>query len=144
MYAFWLAIFGAVCWGIAPAFGKVGLKGIPPIEGLAARTLITVFLVWGSFFVSDGISGIVRIKTISLGGWIFLAIEAFLATFAGDLAYYAAIKYGDVGKTAIVLAASPLITVWFGWYFLSENISMIKLIGGILIVIGVILVSFEY
>lgn len=143
MYTFWLAIFGAICWGIAPAFGKVGLKGITPMEGLAARTLITFFLVWGGFFTSGGLEGIERIKAISVGSWLFLALEAFLATFAGDLAYYAAIKYGEIGKTALVLAASPLVTLWFGWYFLNEDVSVTKLIGGILIVIGVILVGFE-
>lgn len=50
MYAFILAILGAICWGIAPMFGKVGLKGIHPLDGLAARTVVTVILVGAGLY----------------------------------------------------------------------------------------------
>ena len=141
VYAFWLAIFGALCWGLAPAFGKAGLREVTPISGLAARTLITVFLVWGGFLIIGGFQGVMDLKTISLRGWLALGIEAFLATIAGDLAYFAAIKYGEIGETALVLAASPLVTLWFGWYFYNEGVTLIKIIGGSLILLGVILVG---
>jgi len=64
-----------------------------------------------------------------LRGWFFLAIEAFFATFAGDLAYYAAIKGDDIGQTALVLAASPVITLWIGFSFLGETLSALKLLN---------------
>ncbi|MBC9785010.1 EamA family transporter [Heliobacterium chlorum] len=140
MYAFWLAFFGAVCWGMAPVFGKVGLRGIPTIDGLAARTLITILLVGLWVLISGNIG---RISEISARSWYFLAMEAFLATFAGDLAYYAAIKRGDIGQTALVLAASPLITVFAGYYFLGETMSPLKFGGASLIVLGVVLVGLD-
>ncbi len=143
MYVLFLALFGAICWGLAPAFGKLGLKGVVPLDGLAARTLVTVFFVWGGLFLHSGTGSLERIKAIPLTGWLFLALEAFLATFAGDLAYYSAIKIGDTGKIALILASSPLFTVIFGRYFLNENITPVKIIGGILIVLGVVLVGFN-
>lgn len=138
MYPFILALFAAVCWGIAPLFGKVGLRGIYPLNGLAARTLLTVCFVWGWFLASGNVKSI---TTISLRSWLCLAIEAFLATFAGDLAYYAAIKYGRIGQTALVLAASPVITLWIGYTILGENITSVKLLGAVLIVVGVLLIG---
>lgn len=140
MYSFILALFAAVSWGIAPLFGKVGLRGIHPLNGLAARTIVTVFFVWGWFLASGNVKSI---TTISKRGWLCLAMEAFLATFAGDLAYYAAIKYGNIGQTALVLAASPLITLWIGYTILDEHITTVKLLGAILIVVGVVLVGFN-
>lgn len=140
MRSFFLALFAAVSWGIAPLFGKVGLRGINPISGLAARTIVTVFFVWGWFIASGNLK---NISAIPAKGWICLAVEAFLATFAGDLAYYAAIKYGSIGQTALVLAASPLITLWIGYSFLGEDITAVKLLGALLIVLGVCLVGFN-
>ncbi|MBO8129239.1 MAG: EamA family transporter [Peptococcaceae bacterium] len=140
MYAFFLAMIGAICWGVAPAFGKIGLRGVHPLDGLAARTLITVLLIGTWVFASGGIG---RIITIPARSWCFLAAEAFLATFAGDLAYYAAIKWGDIGKTALVLSASPLFTLWVGYSLLGESLSPVKLLGAVFIVLGIILVGLD-
>jgi transporter family protein len=136
--AFVFALFAAVCYGIAPLFGKVGLSGITPLSGLAARTIVTVCFVWGWFIASGNIRSI---ATISHQGWFFLGVEAFLATFAGDLAYYVAIKYGSIGPTALVISASPLITIWIGYMVLGEHLSLNKLLGAILIIAGVVLVG---
>jgi bacterial/archaeal transporter family protein len=138
--AFWLALFGALCWGLAPLFGKVGLRGLNSLDGLVARTMITVLLVTGLALVNGFVW---RMGAIPGRCWLFLAAEAFLATFAGDLAYYSAIKKGEIGQTALILAASPLITYWAGWYFLGESLSPLKLVGAAFIIIGVILVGFH-
>lgn len=140
MRAFFFALFGAVCWGIAPAFGKIGLKGVHPMDGLTARTMITVFLVGTWAFFSGSVS---RIHTITLKGWIFLAVEAFLATFAGDLAYYAAIKWGHIGEVSLVLSISPLITLFIGCWLMGESLSLMKLLGAVFIVAGLVLVSWN-
>lgn len=140
MFEFMLALFAAFCWGIAPLFGKVGLKGVGPLDGLAVRTIITVCFIAGWIFASNGFG---RIARIPLYSWAFLGIEAFLATFAGDLGYYAAIKYGEIGQTALVLAASPLFTLWAGWYCFGESVSPVNLIGAALLVAGVILIGWD-
>lgn len=138
MRSFVEALFSAVCWGIAPAFGKAGLRGIHPLDGIAARTLITAILI-GILTLAGG--GFSRLKTIPASGWSFLALESFFATFAGDIAYYAAIKRGEIGLTALILATSPLFTLWMGCYFFGENLSLTKIIGAAFIVIGVILIG---
>lgn len=136
--AFWLALFGAICWGIAPVFGKAGLRGIQPIDGLVARTMITVFFVTTLAFANGSLS---RMPSISIRSWLFLSAEAFLATFAGDLAYYAAIKWGAVGQTALILAISPLVTIWIGHFFLGENMNLINFLGAALILVGLVMIS---
>jgi transporter family protein len=140
MNAFLVAVFGAVCWGIAPLFGKVGLRGVNPMDGIVARTAITVLFI-GGWAVASGSFG--RLNAIPSKRWFYLAAEAFLATFAGDLAYYASIKRGDIGQASLVLASSPLITMWVGWYFLGEPLTLPKMVGAALIIIGVILVGFK-
>jgi transporter family protein len=140
MNTFLVAVFGAVCWGIAPLFGKVGLRGVNPMDGIVARTAVTVLFI-GGWAIASGSFG--RLNVIPSKRWFYLAAEAFLATFAGDLAYYASIKRGDIGQTSLVLASSPLITMWVGWYFLGEPLTLPKMVGAALIIIGVILVGFK-
>ncbi|TCL64709.1 transporter family protein [Hydrogenispora ethanolica] len=140
MNAVFLALFGALCWGIAPLFGKVGLRGINPYVGLSARTIITVCLVTG-FILGQG--GLEKIASIPARRWLYLAAEAFFATFIGDLAYYAAIKKGAIGQTSLILSTSPLITLWAGWFFLGEALSPAKICGAVLIIIGLVLIGFK-
>ena len=140
MSAFWFAILGTICWGIAPLFGKVGLRGVNAIDGLIARTAITVLFVSG-LFLSRG--SFQHISAIPGRRWLFLALEAFLATFAGDLAYYAALKKGAIGQVGLIMASAPIITVWAGWYFLNEVLSSMQLVGAIFIIIGLVLVGFK-
>lgn len=108
------------------------------MDGLAARTVITVLLVAG-WVVGSGRAG--RVFAIQTKRWYFLAAEAFLATFAGDLAYYAALKWGNVGQTSLVLAASPLVTLVVAWLFLGETLSATKMAGAAFIIAGLTLVG---
>ncbi|MBU5440058.1 EamA family transporter [Tissierella sp. MSJ-40] len=137
---FWLSIFGMICWGIAPIFAKIGLKDLDPLVGLIIRTLIaSLFAI--SFLVlklSDGI--LIQIKNISFKTWLFITIEALLATLVGDLAYYAAIKKGSVSVVATIMASSPLVTMIVSTIFLGEDITLTKIFGAILIIGGIMIV----
>lgn len=140
MNAFYWALIGAVCWGIAPLFGKVGLRGVNPIDGLVARTAVTLVFVFG-LLISRG--SFRALSMIPGRRWLYLALEAFLATFAGDLAYYAALKKGAIGQVGLIMSAAPLVTVWAGWYFLNETLSPVQITGAVLIIAGLVLVSFK-
>lgn len=134
---FWLAIFGMVCWGIAPVFAKIGLNNVNPLSGLVFRTLLaaTMIVSW------VGISGSIReIKNIPFNACILIALEAILATLVGDLAYYAAIKNGDVSIVTIIMASSPLVTMICATLFLGEQITLIKIMGACFVILGIILI----
>lgn len=132
-----LALLGALCWGIAPVFGKLGLEKLNPVDGLAARTLVTLL------FVAVWLAGSGRIsRIISISGteWAYLGAEAFFAALAGDLAYYAALKWGTAGVTAVALSLSPLITLWLSSVLLKESFTLIQVAGSLLVMIGMALV----
>lgn len=134
---FWLAIFGMICWGIAPIFAKVGLTNVNPLAGLALRTMIAAGLVtsWVGFTGTFA-----QLKSVSLNSWVLIGIEAVLATLIGDLAYYAAIKKGEVSMVTVIMASSPLVTMLCATIFLGEHITAWRAIGASLIIIGIILI----
>lgn len=133
---FFLALFGMVCWGIAPIFAKIGLKNVNPMAGLALRTLFAATLVTSWVIITGSFS---QIKSIPFNSWILIAIEAILATLVGDLAYYAAIKNGDVSIVTIIMSSSPLVTILCAVLFLGEQITVTRLTGAVLIILGIIL-----
>lgn len=140
MSALMLAVIGALCWGLAPVAGKVGLASVEPVVGLALRTLMASALVLG-FVMGSGAWG--QLERVPVGSWLPIGIEALLATLAGDLAYYAALKQGHASTVAVVMAASPLATVAAASLWLREPVSWQVVVGALLIVAGVALVGRE-
>lgn len=133
-----VGLLGAICWGVAPIFGKLGLRHIHPMDGLVARTGVTLgfLLLW-----VIGTGGMSRLKGIDSSDWFYLGVEAFLATLAGDLAYYAALKWGSAGHAAVILSVSPVVTAWAANLFLGESMSPTQFLGIALVTLGVFLVA---
>ena len=134
---FLLALSGMVCWGIAPIFAKIALKNIDPLSGLVLRTIFAASVVSGWVIVSGSFS---KVTSIPSGSWWLIAVEALLATLVGDLAYYAAIKKGDVSLVTIIMSSSPLITILGAVLFLGEQITLLRMVGASFVILGIILI----
>jgi transporter family protein len=133
----WLALLGMVCWGIAPIFAKLGLQNVNPTTGLVLRTMIAVVLVstWMGFS-----GGITQFKQITFHQSILIGTEAILATVLGDLAYFAAIKAGNVSIISMIMAASPVVTMVCAALFLHEPITGLQCLGAGYIILGIWLI----
>lgn len=137
---FWIATFGMICWGIAPVFAKIGLNKLNPLPGLIIRTFISSFfvLVFLGFRELIGYDKIFnQIVGVPAKTWILIAIEALLATLVGDLAYYAAIKRGNVSVVTVIMSSSPLVTMLVSTIFLGEQITVKRIMGAMLVIIGI-------
>jgi len=132
-----LSLFGMICWGIAPVFAKAALKNIDPAAGLVLRTIFAASVVSGWVIITGNFS---KVSSIPARTWWLIGIEALLATLVGDLAYYAALKKGDVSLVTIIMSSSPLITILCSVLFLGEQMTLMRLIGAVLVVAGIILI----
>lgn len=133
---FWLAVFGMICWGIAPIFAKIGLRDVNPIAGLTLRTILAAGLVSSWVGITGNFGSLKAIPSMS---WLLIGIEAILATLVGDWAYYAAIKHGEVSMVSVIMASSPLVTMLCASVFLGEHITIIRVAGACLIIIGILM-----
>lgn len=133
---FLLALIGMICWGIAPIFVKLGLKDVNPLIGLFVRTTFTLIVISGWMFLDGSIT---KVKNLTPTALTLLAAEAVFATLIGDLAYFAAIKRGAVSLVTIIMSSSPLITIICSIIFLGEHVTMTRLLGTGLIIIGIVL-----
>lgn len=132
-----IALFAMICWGIAPIFGKLGLVDIDPLVGLAYRTYLSTALLTGWVIRSNTFS---KMQGVPLMTIIFLGIEGLLATLVGDLAYYTAIKHGQVSTVTLIMSCSPVISIIMAVLLFNETMSVSKLIGTALIVIGLTMI----
>lgn len=138
--ALFFAFFGMLCWGLAPLFGKLGLRGTSPVIALSLRTMIAAGLIaiWTLSF-----GGVYQLRQVAPRNMFFITIEAMLATLVGDLAYFAALKYGNINQVTLILAASPLITIITAHFVLGERLTPPQMLGAFLITAGLFFVGFE-
>jgi len=100
-----------------------------------AATLVLGYLVGTKTFF--------QIQQIPFTLWFFIGIEAILATLVGDLAYFEALKYGNINDVNMVMSTSPLVTILLSSIFLGENISKFQVMGALLIISGLIMIGLQ-
>ena len=133
------ALFGMLCWGVAPLFGKVGLKSLDSITALVLRTLFAGTMVSAWVFLAPNFST----KNISPRTCFFIAAEAILATLIGDLSYFVALRRGNINDVTLIMSTSPLVTMILSYFFLSESVYLYHIIGAVLIIAGLILIGLQ-
>ncbi|MBM3238201.1 hypothetical protein FJZ31_18065 [Candidatus Poribacteria bacterium] len=137
--AFLFALVASIFWGLAPIFGKLGLVKVEPTVALTLRSFVISFVLLVWVITTGNLNDLYSLVTSKSG--IFIAAEGIFASLLGHLAYYYAVKYGDVSKMTPVVSSFPLITVILAILFLGEKFTFTKLIGAILIIAGVLFIK---
>lgn len=131
------AILAALFWGISPMFEKIGLKDIDPFIAVVIRNIVATICIIALLGVSGRAHELLVLNKKAI---FFIAVGGILASFLGQLVYYTALKYGDVSEIVPVSSIYPLFAVFIGLLILKEDFNIEKLIGTILIIIGVLLI----
>lgn len=140
MKVFLLACLTAVLWGFAPVFDKLGLGKATPMAALSVRTLV-VALGMAVFLAASG--GWREFGTLDRRAVAYIVLGALAAGLLGQLVYYYALKSGEAARVVPVAATYPLIAALLAVLFLREPITPGKIIGAILIVLGVLSIRMD-
>lgn len=134
MNAYEWAILAACIWGVVPVLEKIGLNRVEPYPGLFYRCLgvLLGFLIVGTFLVKPA-----ELKQVDLKTILLLVLSGLLASFVAQIAFYHALKLGEVSRIVPISATYPLIAFLLGVIFLGENISIQKVFGMIMVLGGV-------
>ncbi len=134
------ALFGVLCLGLAPLFGKTALNSVSPLTAFALRTVIAALLsiTWLGYTKRYD-----ELRRLPVSFWIIITIEAVLAAILGDMAYFYALETGSLHEVSVVMSCSPLITIIFSYLFLNEVISKKQLLGAVLIISGLVIISLD-
>lgn len=133
-----LLILTALCWGSAPILEKIGLAKISPLNAIAIRSF-TITAVLATFMLLTGrIKALIAVDTKSL---FLFAFSGVLAGLLGMWAYLGALRLQPTSKIVPIAAAYPLVTALLSVLILKEGITLPRLGGTILIIIGIWLVK---
>jgi transporter family protein len=127
-------ILTAFFWGMAPIFDKIGLRGVDVLPALTFRSIVvTLFLLLATLLYNKQEA----LFNMDLKSAAALALSAIFAGLLGMLTYYSALTLGATSKVVPLAATYPLITALLSILILGEGVTLYRIIGTILIIVGV-------
>jgi len=138
MDAFLFAVLAAVIWGLAPVIEKSALQNVSPLAGVVVRTLVAASLIFAVSLITGEWSEILSLDRRTI---LYLSIGGILGSLLGTLAYYHALKSGEVSLVVPISSTYPLVALLLAAIFLGEGLTLQKILGAILIVIGIVLIK---
>ena len=135
-----LALFVASIWGITPIFEKLSLIKASPFTVMTIRFIFTAMCV----AVASIVTGRYReISTIEGKTFLWIILAGFLGGIVGLFLYFVALKQDLTTKIAPITATFPLFTALYAYIFLHEPITLFRLIGIVLIVLGLMFINWN-
>lgn len=133
-----LILVSAVNWAVFSVLSRRGLKSYP--AGLMMFYVMSLGWIFTSIpFVAGNYAA--EISNLTFNGWLGIA---FLGIFCSGLAYiawYDALQALSAAETGVFLYIEPLVAVVVAFFVLGEPITVVSLIGGGVILLGVWLVN---
>lgn len=133
-----LVLGSAFTWGVYSTVNKKISLSYSPL-----MTILYLFLMMAIIIIPFNLNKetITSVVNLSSTGWLMVL---FLGLFCSGISYVIwaqALRDMESAKVGAFLYLEPLVTVVAAWFFLSEEITFLMIISGLLITIGVIIVN---
>jgi len=133
-----LVLASSFTWGAYSIVNKKISLSYPPL-----MTILYLFIMMAVILLPVTVNRetLLRLEHLSSVGWISIL---FLGIFCSGISYVLwaqSLKDMDSSKVGAFLYFEPFVTVFSAWIFLRENITLVMLVSGIIIIIGVIIVN---
>ena len=133
-----LLILTSVLWGITPIMEKKGLQNTSPLIGLVFRNFTVTFILLLAILFMNKTR---EVFTTSFRDMILFALSGIIAGLLAMITYFSALKLGATSQIVPIAATYPLVTAIISVLILGEQVTFIRIIGTILIIIGIWLVK---
>jgi len=135
-----LVLASAFTWGVYSMVNKKISLSYSPL-----MTILYLFLMMAIIIIPFNLNAasVNSVVNLSLNGWISIL---FLGLFCSGIAYVIwaySLRDLESAKVGTFLYFEPLVTVVTAWLLLSESITALMILSGIIITLGVILVNKE-
>jgi transporter family protein len=127
-----------ILWGSTPLIEKLGLKDVDPLMGIFIRSLVITVILFVFYLFSGRLNELTKItvKKFSL-----FAASGIMAGLIGMWTYFYLLKEGMTSKIVPIAASYPLITAVLSIFVLGEQVTLQRIIGIVLTIVGIILVK---
>ena len=153
MQAIIFAVMAGLCWGIGEVCAKAVLHThkVGPFFAVALRTTLALPIIWCAYLIARKLAPQTAGKGLSLTGedaltakqWVLLlGGSGFVAGALAMIAFYISISLGEVSKMKpIAFTIAPAAAVILGAAFLGEALTLRKVLGVSIVLIGVLVLA---
>lgn len=127
-----------ILWGSTPLLEKLGLNDVDPLMGIFIRSLVITFILFVFYVVSGKLHEVTR---ISPKNFALFSASGIMAGLVGMWTYFYLLKGGMTSKVVPIAASYPLITAILSILILGEQVTLQRIIGIILTIVGIVLVK---
>jgi uncharacterized membrane protein len=135
MYVEALSLFTAFCYGLSTVLVRMGVKNSNPMTATLIAALMQVLVMSGMLLILPP-------SQLVWTGIAFFAASGILASALGRLCNYMSIEKLGVPTSASIVGSNPVFSMLFAVFLLGEKITVSILIGTVLVVAGVVLMTF--
>ena len=152
--ALFYALVAVLAWGLAPIFDKILKQGLSSWTAVFLRTIVVMVMITIVAIQSGALTEIREMFAAGaaahgegdepVAAWLIVVAaigSALLAGLIGQVAYYHALGYADASRVVPITAAYPMVAALAAIALFREPITVPKLAGTALIVVGIIMVS---
>jgi len=133
------ALLSAIFAAATALLAKLGVSNVDPNLATAVRTTVVVLFAWMIALSLGAHGGLVHIERRS---WMFL-IASGIATGLSWICYFRALSLGQASKVAPIDKLSVVFVILLAAPILGETITVKKMLGGLLIAVGAIVLAFS-
>jgi bacterial/archaeal transporter family protein len=138
MRAMIFILLTTIFWGIAAIFDKLALGRGAPFAGLLVRQLTVAVMIFLLAMGTGRLNGVFAMEGRSV---LFFWLSGLCGGVLGLWTYYHALRIAGASLVVPITATYPLITVLLSWLILQESFTVSRIVGTVLIVVGVWLVK---
>ena len=134
-----LILISTVNWAVYTVVGHKIIRRLGPRRTTSGAMLFGVLMLAPFFVAQRGWKQIPNLSTTGWGALLFLAIGC---SALGYLFWYGALEHIEASRVAALLYAEPLVTFIAAVLLLGEQVSVITIAGGALVLASVILMQY--
>lgn len=133
-----MILTSAFTWSVYSLVGKKVTLNYPPIMTILYLFIFMAVIISPFTINSTNINSIFN---LSLSGILSIMFLGFLCSGFSYVIWAEAMKEMPASKVGAFLYLEPFVTVFTAWFFLSEEITLLMMVSGLVIIGGVILVN---
>jgi len=134
-----LILISTVNWAVYTVIGHKIIRRLGPRRATSGAMLFGVLMLAPFFLAQRGWKQIPNLSATGWGALLFLAIGC---SALGYLFWYGALEHIEASRVAALLYAEPLVTFIAAVLLLGEQVSVITVAGGALVLASVVLMQY--
>jgi drug/metabolite transporter (DMT)-like permease len=135
-----MVLASAFTWGVYSMVNKKISLSYSPLMTILYLFLMMAIIIIPFNINENSVNSVIHLSAV---GWISILFLGLLCSGVAYVIWAQALRDIESAKVGAFLYFEPIVTVAAAWFFLNESITVLMIVSGIIITIGVLLVNKE-